>query len=303
VAWSAVQGGLDGWTLMLVLVAAAFYASSLTAAGTVFFRLSFPDLPWPERRRLGSSGAVAAWIAILLLLVQWTLQAGFLGGGTFASAIDPALLAMVFDSAQGHRTTLALAGLLLLQGLLLDTRRWHRLGLAGSLIGAVLVLLAFVQVGHTRGDPRWLLGGLLLLHLAMAAFWLAALLPLHRLAAHVVGGPDAGRILARFGRVAAGAVGLLLTAGFVLGWLLAGGLGQLLTTGYGQVLVGKVLLVSLLLALAALNKWRLVPAFERGDADADRRLRRSIRFEIVAVTAVLVATAFLTTTTSPGTGA
>jgi len=300
VAWPAVPGGIDGWTLTLVLAAAAFYGSSLTAAGTVLFRLAFPDLPGRERRRLGSSGVAAAWIAILLLLLQWPLQAGFLGGGTLASAMDPMLLGIVFDSAQGRRTMLAVAGLLLLQGLLLDRGRWGRLGLACSLIGVALVLLAFVQVGHTRGDPRWLLGGLLMVHLAMAAFWLAALLPLYRLAAGGEGSPEPGRILARFGRVAAGAVGLLVAAGVVLGWLLAGGWGPLLTTGYGQVLVGKVSLVSFLLALAALNKWRLVPAFERGDAGAGRRLRRSIRLEIVLVMAVLLVTAFLTAATSPG---
>jgi len=300
VTWARALGDLDAWTLSLIFVTAGFYASALVAAGSVPLKLVFREMPAAGRSVLVRQLVVAAWMAIGLVLLQWPLQAAFLGGGTVASAIDPFLLAVIFESAQGNRMLLAVSGLVVLHAALLER---GRIGFAASvlgLLGAVLVLLAFVQVGHTRDEPRWLLGGLLLLHLAAVAFWIAALIPLHRLARSANDDRATARLLAQFGRIAVGVVGLLLVAGAVLGWMLLGGLQPLLTTGYGQVLFVKLLLVATLLAVAAWNKWRLVPAFERGDATARARLRRSIRIEMLLVLAILLVTALMTTTSSPG---
>lgn len=294
-----IMGDLDTWTLSLILVSAAFYGSALVAAGSVPLRLVFREIPVIAQSALSRQLAVAAWLAIALVLLQWPLQAAFLGGGRLASAFDPFLLALVFDSPQGNRIVLAVAGLLLLQAILLE--RWRGgsvLALVGVL-GALLVLLAFVQTGHTRDEPRWLLGGLLLVHLAAVAFWISALFPLLRLAAHGDAEPSTARLLVRFGRISTVTVGLLLTAGVLLAWMLLGGLMPLVTTGYGRLLLAKLVLVATLLGLAAWNKWRLVPAFERGDRRAQARLRRSIRLEMLLFLSILLATAFLTTTASP----
>ncbi|WP_018881395.1 CopD family protein [Thioalkalivibrio sp. ALE30] len=301
-AWLSALSDVDAWTVAMMLVAAGFYAGSLLAAGAVLFRLAFPDLPDPDRRAASRMGAVAAWVAIVLALVQWPLQAGFLGGGNGAAAFDPMLLGMVFEGAQGTRLVLAVSGLLLVQAILLDARRLPGLGYGLSLAGVLLVMLAFVQVGHTVDEPRVLLGGLLVLHLLTAAFWIGSLWPLYRLAGHPPAGRDAARILARFGQVAVFGVGLLVLAGVVLAALLLGGVTPLLTTGYGQFLIGKVLIVGLLLLLAAANKWRLVPAFERGEPGAPGRLRRSIALEGGLVGSILLLTAVLTTVSSPAGG-
>lgn len=164
------------------------------------------------------------------------------------------------------------------------------------------MLLAFVQVGHTREEPRWLLSGLLLAHLATASFWIGALLPLYRVAHNPAYQAHPSGILTRFGRLATTAVLLLLLAGAALAWLLAGGLAPLFTTAYGQILLAKIALVALLLGLATLNKLHLVPAYERGDPRAPARLRRSILVEGLLVAAVLLVTALLTTTSSPNAG-
>lgn len=294
----AVIAGLDAWTGFMVLVAAGFYASSLLAVGTVIFKLGFAGLPPRHTVFLNRVALISLWSAIALVLLQWPLQAGFLGGGTLEAALDPMLLGIVFESAQGSRTLLAVSGLLLLHALLLRQRAWQFLGLAGG----VLVLLAFVQIGHTREEPRWLLGGLLLVHLATASFWIGALLPLYRVSGTPANEAPPGSLLTRFGRLATTAVLLLLLAGAVLAWLLAGGIAPLFTTPYGQILLVKIALVALLLGLAALNKLRLVPAFERSDPRAPARLRRSILAEGLLVVAVLVMTALLTTTNAPGGG-
>ncbi len=294
------MGDLDAWTLSLTLASAAFYGSALVAAGSVPLKLALREMPATAQSALARQLAVAAWLAIALVLLQWPLQAAFLGGGTLASAFDPFLLELVFDSPQGNRILLALAGLLLLQAILLERWRGGAVVALAGVLGAFLVLLAFVQTGHTRDEPRWLLGGLLLVHLAAVAFWIAALHPLLQLAARADDQRNSARVLERFGRISAVSVGLLAVAGVVLAWMFLGGLVPLVTTGYGQLLLTKLALVATLLGFAAWNKWRLVPAFEQGDAQARMRLRRSIRIEMLLFLSILLVTAFLTTTASPG---
>jgi len=298
-AWVAALAGVDAWSAAMILVAAGFYLAALLAIGAVLFGLAFPELPDPVRRGVARMGALAGWVGITLILLQWLLQAGYLGGGNVAAAIDPMLLGMVFEGAQGTRLILAITGLLLIQSILLGVRTLPAVSHGLSLAGALLVMLAFVQVGHTVNEPRFLLAGLLILHLLAVAFWVAALWPLYRLAGQRAESRYAARLLARFGRIAMAGVGLLVLAGAVLAGLLLGGITPLLATDYGQLLLGKVGIVALLLLLAAANKWRLVPAFERGEATAPRRLRRSIALEMVLVGSILLVTAVLTSVTSP----
>jgi putative copper export protein len=61
----------------------------------------------------------------------------------------------------------------------------------------------------------------------------------------------------------------------------------------------KLVLFSLLMALAAWNKWRLTPALAAGDARAALALQRSISAEIILIAVVLSLTATLTTLYSP----
>lgn len=298
-AWVGSLSGVDAWALWTIAVAAAFYLAALLATGSQLFLLVFPELPLEERYAAGRLGGAAGLLALLLVLAQWLLQAAYLGGELVA-AFDPMLLGMVFDGAQGTRLLLTVAGLLLLVLGLLGLRRVPpAVGYGLGLLGVLLVVIGFVLVGHTVSEPRLPLAGLLLIHLLGAAFWVGALIPLYRLAGRPTGDPEAGSILDRFGRVAMGVVGLLVLAGLVLATWLSGGIPSLLTTAHGQFLLLKVLLVGVVLLFAATHKWRLVPAFVRGEPGAARRLRRSIAVESGFIGAVIVVTAVLTTVSSP----
>jgi putative copper resistance protein D len=189
----------------------------------------------------------------------------------------------VFESTIGIGLFLVLAVLI--------PRTWS---LAPSLVGAVLIAVSYTRVGHSLGEPRWILASLLTMHLLAAAYWVAALEPLRR-GARLPGTV----VLHRFGRIASVTVAALVIVGAVFAYLLVGDLEGLVSTAYGWTLLAKVAVVGLLLGLAALNKLRLVPAMERGDADAPARLRRSIAWEMAAVAAILVATATLTSITTP----
>lgn len=288
----------EPWTLARIAASAGFYAAALYAAGLCLFRLTFPESVDRLKRMLNLGTVVASVFAALLVLLKWPLQAIYLGGDRLAAAFDPVLLQMVFDGPQGTQLVTALAGLMLIQGALLDGARKRLWGRLLAMAGVVLLITAFAQIGHTRDEPRWLLGGLLGIHLAAAAFWLASLPPLFRLAGTATQ-EQAAAVLARFGRIGAVFVPVLLLAGGVLAWLLAGGLVPLFTTGYGQLLLAKLGLVVVLLGFAAANKWRLVPAFAEGRPGAAVALRRSIVTEGVLVAVILLVTAVVTTVTSP----
>ena len=80
-----------------------------------------------------------------------------------------------------------------------------------------------------------------------------------------------------------------------MAWRLLGEVTALVMTAYGLTLLAKIGAVACLLAAAAANKLRFVPAMRAGDRMAALRLRRSIAVEWVAVCLVLMATAVLTT--------
>ncbi len=69
----------------------------------------------------------------------------------------------------------------------------------------------------------------------------------------------------------------------------------LVTTGYGPILLAKIGAVAVLLAAAAVNKLRFVPAMRRGNRMAAAGPCRSIALERAAIFFVLMATAARTT--------
>ncbi len=153
-------------------------------------------------------------------------------------------------------------------------------------------------MGHTAIHPlRWVLAPLLLVHVAVAAFWFGALSPL-RLVASAEPAPIAGAVIARFSRIALRCVPLILVCGALLAALLIRSFEELFTP-YGAIVLGKALAFAALMALAALNKWRYAPRIERADAAAVRSFKRVVAAEWVLLAAVLAGTALLTTLFAP----
>jgi putative copper resistance protein D len=78
------------------------------------------------------------------------------------------------------------------------------------------------------------------------------------------------------------AVAILIGSGLVNAWLLVGSPGRLTTTPYGQLLFVKLCLLAGMPALAAQNRFRLVPARQRSKegclsaASSLRVLRRNV---------------------------
>jgi len=113
-----------------------------------------------------------------------------------------------------------------------------------------------------------------LLHLLATGAWLGGLLPLGLLLAAVRrdGGPDglavARTAALRFSVLGISCVGTLLVTGIVNTWFLSGSIPALVGTLYGQLLLVKIALFIGMIAVASVNRNRLLPVLARGNAEA-----------------------------------
>ncbi|MFO6464332.1 copper resistance D family protein [Jannaschia sp. KMU-145] len=283
---------VDGLALVAVAAKAAGYGAALLAMGGALFVLVFRrDADDATLRCARQMAALAAAIGLAVLALRFGIRAARISGLGFTGATDPMMLSFVWSSPLGTAAIWRALGEAAILVILLP----GALGRTLPTFGAVAVAISYAQVGHTLGNPRALLAPLLVLHLLAVAFWIGALAPLHRAARSSSG----AALLERFGRIAGGVVALLAVGGVGLGWLLSGGISALFGTAYGLGLLLKVGAVAALLGLAALNRWRLVPALRAGQAGAAPALRRSIATEGAIVLLILIATAAITTITTP----
>ena len=282
---------IDGWAITAIIAKAVGYGAALLAMGGPLFVLVFRSSSNDVRQLARKVAVIAALIGLAVLALRFGIRAARISGMGLSGAVDPMMLGFVWDSPLGTAAIWRGAGELLVVALLIR----GVVGLSAGLIGALLIAVSYTFVGHSLGDPRWLLASLLTLHLLAAAFWIGALLPLR----HAVGQPEGARLLHRFGNVANLTVALLVIVGLIFTWQMTRSLSNLLSTAYGWTLLAKLGVVSGLMALAALNKWRFVPALASGTPAAVPHLRRSIQIEAIAVLLILLVTATLTSITTP----
>ena len=281
---------MDVWSIFNPFLKVILYIACFGCVGGVLFNLQFGKQLIPEQKNYCSylthkSTLLGAVTAVLIILSL----AGNLGGD-LASVIDPLMLQLAIESKAGVGYSTAFAGfvvMLIAKNLSANSKVFW------SIIGSIAILFSFTMSGHSQS------GGvitqlLLVLHLLGIAFWLGGLLPFRWICMQ----PDTrnlGVLAHRFGVLAAGYVGLLLSAGLVYAYLLLEDLSLLFTAQYGNFLLIKILLVGILLSLAALNKFKLVPLLEVKSSKAIRQFQISVQFEIVFALIILTASSLLTT--------
>jgi putative copper resistance protein D len=119
-----------------------------------------------------------------------------------------------------------------------------------------------------------------LVHLLATGAWLGALVPLALLLAEARRNAslDAARIARistlRFSTLGITCVGLLIVSGIVNTWFLSGSIPALVGTLYGRLLILKVTVFAAMIAIANVNRTRLIPALERREG-AMRKLSRN----------------------------
>ncbi len=180
---------------------------------------------------------------------------------------------------------------------------------------SALAIATLAWTGHgamDEGTLGWVHLSADILHLIAAGIWVGALVGLVLLVARPVARVDAAhlmlthRALHGFGAVGTIVVGTIVVTGLVNTWLLVGiaNVPNLPATLYGQLLIAKLVLFAAMLGLAALNRFRLTPVFERSVAADDHAaalatLRGSLCVETACVIAILALVAWLGTLAPP----
>ncbi|MDE2673538.1 MAG: CopD family protein [Paracoccaceae bacterium] len=280
---------MDLLILLTIISKLTFYLGALFASGTVFYLELFET----NKTRSSFNGRritiLFATIGLISALFIFALTGTQLTGD-FTGAFDPQILGILWQTPVGTALYLRVLGFaFIIIGFFAG--RMSRIITTSS---CFIVLASFLSIGHVAELPNFLFPVLLVIHLIGIAIWLGILFPLYRLSSIPSQIETTGEIAHQFGRWALYFVPVLLIAGGWLAYKLVNSFENLFTTGYGQTLLVKVVIVTGLLGLAAVNKLRFVPALRAGDVEAQKHLKFSVLVEIILVFFILAATAVLT---------
>ncbi|MBR9988904.1 MAG: CopD family protein, partial [Gemmatimonadetes bacterium] len=283
-----------------------FTALILLLGGVTFRALILPRLDSTpataallQRRAWRVISAAALLLAVAAILRLW-LQSMSLHGAE--RAWNTSLLSIMLTDTGWGRAWMLQAFLFALLGMAIA---WARPGRdrAGLMIGCVAVAgLAAIPAltGHAAGADG--IGRLLIVndafHVIAAGAWLGTLALLMFVAIPTLrrrepnGDTVAAEAIDLFSPLALTGASVVVLSGMVNGVMHLSTPSQLWTTGYGRVLLVKLLLVACV-ALAGLVNWRFVRPRLR-EIGGMRRLRGSAAVELGFAALVLVATSILT---------
>ncbi|MET7950100.1 copper resistance protein CopC [Micromonospora sp. NPDC005324] len=284
------------------------YVGLLLATGLVIFAaILLPTGPWadrPRRRLVISARAAAAvgagaWLAVLPIAAVYLLGGGpsLLSRGSTWASLPPTDYAVSAAVIGGSVVAVALLG----------TGAASRQRRSAAVAAAAIAAMAPALVGHTRAaSPEFLAVAADALHLLAGGIWLGGVtglaLTLPGLSRR---GTAAAEVLARFSTAAAGVLAALVATGSLLAWRILGSWTALVDTSYGQLLLSKIAVVLAALAIAAWNRWSLLPRLKRAAKQPDRQtlarpVARATAIEGAVLTVALLITGFLVDTSPEG---
>ncbi|MCC6982975.1 MAG: copper resistance protein CopC [Bauldia sp.] len=257
------------------VVRVALYLGLFVGAGGSFFLAWIGSLP-AARRAVGGFLLLGLLAAPLALGLQGLDVIGY-GLGSF---LDGEAWRAALATTYGR--TIIVAVLTLAAGLaavLVPTAGAGRV-LATIALGGVGFALSLS--GHaSSAPPQSLSSAAVSLHAVAIAFWVGSLLPLLLLLRSRK--PHAAAALARFSTAIPYAIVPLIAAGLILIYVQLKQVSDLWTTPYGRVLLAKLVAVSGLFVLAALNRSRWTAPARRLEEGGTGALRRSIMAELTLV--------------------
>ena len=255
----------------LIAARAVHYASTISLAGVFAFRcfVSGPEASPRLRRQLSLVG----WASLVLALLSggaWLLfVSAQMSGQPIAATLTQGVAETVLNRTRfGQIWVLRFVLATILAGLLVMPQGWRGwLWRGGGLALSAAVLASLAWAGHggaTPGQPGNLHLAADMLHLLAAGAWVGSLIPLALLLAEAGrnGNPAAAaarRAVVRFSLLAVISVVVLLGAGLVNTWFLAGTLPALIGTEYGRLLLIKIAIFVTMATIAAVNLLRMTP--------------------------------------------
>lgn len=162
---------------------------------------------------------------------------------------------------------------------------YRQAGIWLAVLAAVVGAAGLMASGHAvTAPPSWVVQPALALHLGSVMLWAGALVTLAFAALRPNGALDG---LRAFSDRAPLVFGMLIATGLVLALVQAGTIAALVGTAYGQLLLAKVMLVTLVAGIAAYNRYRLTQPALAGDGRARQRLGRAIAAEAMIAIVIL----------------
>jgi copper transport protein len=287
--------------LLLSVVRWLGYLGLLVAAGVAFFSvllLPRDDAADGSRARLRTTARAAAVVTVvgwgasvpLVALYQLGLPASALGDGSTWSSL----------AAAEYVVPAAVVAGVVLAVVLLPASVPGRGRAVLVVASSALALAAPAFTGHTRAaTPEALVVAVDVLHLAAGAVWLGGLLAIGLVLGDLAARGDSGAlVVSRFSTWAAGILAVLVVTGSIQAWRITGSWGALVDTGYGSLLLVKVLIILVAIAIAAWNRFSLLPRLRAATRRKERRasagtLARTTLAEAGVLVVVLLVTGFL----------
>lgn len=299
----AAAAMLAGVTFFVLFVAEPVWASAFRGpeAAVTRLRRQFVLLGWVMLALSVASGF--AWLVVLTSrLTGQSLQGALTGGGVWKVLIETRF-------GNDWLVRAVLAALIAISIKRLDVLRGWRSRWEGVvavlLCGAFMASLAWAGHGGanagTAGKIQVVADAL---HLVAAGAWIGGLVPFALVMACAlrtrsqVWNAIAADVTRRFSSFGVVVVGILLLTGVCNTWFLVGSLPRLLGTTYGQLLLLKIMLVTAMVAVAAVNRLVLMPRLRAAASAADvlRRLWRNGLIEIALGLVILAVVGTLGTT-------
>ncbi|MFJ5158854.1 copper homeostasis membrane protein CopD [Pantoea sp. NPDC088449] len=278
-------------TTLWISLRALHFMALLLLAGSAFYTALLAPLRYRSllAQHLGLILASSAVLSLLSSVLMLATQTGLMSGD-WRNISDPDTWQAVLQTRFGviWRWEIGFALLSALSLLLRGTLRQKML-----LLSSLLQLIALAGVGHAAMRDSW--AGVLqqanhALHLIAAAFWAGGLVPLLLLmrdARHTAFRRDAIRCMMRFSRYGHLAVALALLTGIMNSLLIAGSPLNWQATLWSELLVAKVLLVMLMVLIALVNRYLLVPRFRLATSDASPLFIRLTQLELLLAMGVI----------------
>ncbi len=263
--------------------------------------------------------AIAVWLSasgIALSLLSITAMTASMAGVQLLEVDAASIGVMIFETPMGNAwglRVLALLSTLTAAFWVSGAKGLPKLVFVALGSGVALASLAWTghgAAGEGSAGKTQLFADII--HLLAAGAWLGALAAL---TVTLFRGADVlhedylrmtHRLLKGFSVAGTIIVTLVLGSGLVNSWMLVGPQNLLTshTTHYGQLLIAKLVLFGMMLAIAAANRFKLTPAFERalqsgGASGAVVRLRKSLAVELGIAVFILGLVAWLGTLEPP----
>ncbi len=241
--------------------------------------------------------------APLVLIPCWLLAAGGLVLITIAEAASvDASVAQLLDASAGTRLlrTAAVLAVLGVAALIAIARPGRATAAAVGALAAA-TMFSHVAAGHAGapGSTMWPNLASQWLHFVFIGAWIGGLV---WLLAGTRSRPEDERAapVRRFSMLATVSVAVVVVTGT---WRALDAIGfdqleALVSTGYGRLLLIKLGVIVPLVALGSVNKFWNVPAIVRGEG-RHRRLRQTVRGEVLLAAGVLTVTGFLASSPPP----